>query len=119
MTISTSGVGTSSETYTLTFTSVSTNVSLSDVIVRVTAGSNTYSTGALVTSSGSNVTISGLSSLTGVSQAYAVTTGGGGYLTFDTTVTISITGTAPPALGTIALIYTTTGGDIAGPENVS
>ncbi|EQD67942.1 secreted protein containing Archaeal flagellin, partial [mine drainage metagenome] len=44
MTVSSSGVGSGSENYTLIFTSVSTNVSLSDVIVRVTIGSSTYST---------------------------------------------------------------------------
>jgi flagellin-like protein len=117
MTVSSSGVGGASETYTLTFTSVSTNVSLTDVIVRVTVGSNTYSTSALATSSGiANVTFS---TITGSTSNYVVASGSGTYLTYDTTITINIKGTSTtPSLSTIALIYTPSGGDIAGPENV-
>jgi len=101
MTVSSSGVGGASETYTLTFTSVSTNVSLTDVIVRVTVGSNTYSTSALATSSGiANVTFS---TITGSTSNYVVASGSGTYLTYDTTITINIKGTSTtPSLSTIA-----------------
>ena len=109
MSVSSSGVGTNSENYTLTFTSVSTNVSLTDVIVRVTIGPNTYSTTPLAPSP--TLTITGLT-------AKVTTSGSGTYLTYDTTITISLTGGTPPALSTIALIYTPSGGYIAGPVNV-
>ena len=114
MTVSSSGVGSTQEIYSLTFTSVSTNVSLSDVILRVTIGSNTYSSTPLA----SSPTIS----LTSTTSAAISVTGSGNYLTYDTTITLTITpasgSTSTPALSTIALIYTTSGGDIAGPENV-
>jgi flagellin-like protein len=111
MTVSSSGVGSTSETYVLTFTSVSANVSLSDVIVRVTVGGTTYSSSAFS---------SGSATLTGIGTTDSVAaTGSSSYLTYDTTITIMISGTAPtPALNTIALIYTPSGGNIAGPVNV-
>ena len=92
-------------------------MSLTDVIVRVTVGSNTYSTSALATSSGlANVT---LGTITGSTANYVVASGSGTYLTYDTTITIHVTGSSTtPSLSTIALIYTPSGGDIAGPENV-
>ena len=124
MTVSSSGVGSTSTTtgeiYTLTFTSVSTNVSLTDVIVRVTIGSSTYSSSALATSAGLAASDT-LGTISGVSNS-VVASGSGTYLTYDTTITITITtstsGTAAPALSTIALIYTPSGGNIAGPESV-
>jgi len=120
MSVSSSGVGTSSETYTLTFSSVSTNVSLTDVIVRVTNGSSTYSTTPLATSSGP---VSSLPlTLSPTVTAKVTTSGSGTYLTYDTTITIIISSSsssgATPALSTIALIYTPSGGYIAGPVNV-
>ena len=125
MTVSSSGVGGVNETYTLTFTSVSTNVSLSDVIVRVTVGSDTYSTGPLATSTAVlSANLAGFdsgqaTSATGTLTNSVKTSGSGVYLTFDTTITITILGTtSTPALSTIALIYTVSGGNIAGPENV-
>lgn len=119
MSVSSSGVGTSSETYTLTFSSVSTNVSLTDVIVRVTNGSSTYSTTPLATSSGPATQHLTLSPTV---TATVTTSGSGTYLTYDTTITIIISSSsssgATPALSTIALIYTPSGGYIAGPVNV-
>jgi flagellin-like protein len=121
MTVSSSGVGGANEIYTLTFTSVSTNVSLSDVILRVTIGSSTYSSTTLASSvSGYTPTMS-LSGATPTSTAAIAIAGSGSYLTYDTTITLTITpssGSVTPALSTIALIYTTSGGNIAGPENV-
>ena len=109
MSISTSGTGTagSPAIYTLTFTSVSANISLKDVIVRVTQGTSTLSSSAL-NNAGSAVPIN--STIT-----VQVTQGGTGYLTYDTVIQVNSTvGT----LGTIAVLYTVTGGDIAGPDTV-
>ena len=121
MTVSSSGVGGASEIYTLTFTSVSTNVSLSDVILRVTIGSSTYSSTPLASSASGYTPTMSLSGATPTSTAAIAIAGSGSYLTYDTTITLTITpssGSVTPALSTIALIYTTSGGNIAGPENV-
>ena len=114
MSISESGAGTNSIAYTLTFTSVSTNVSLSDVVVRV-VGSGTTSTSSPLSSS---------PNFPSNSTHLSVTVAGGAYLTYDTTITIVDTQLAPgsttlaAALSTIAVLYTPTGGNIAGPDTV-
>jgi FlaG/FlaF family flagellin (archaellin) len=109
MSISESGAGTGNITYTLTFTSVSTNVSLSDVVVRV-VGSGTTSTSSPLSSSPSFAS--------NATHLY-VKVAGGPYLTYDTTITIYDTYTSSaPALSSIAVIYTPTGGNIAGPDTV-
>jgi flagellin-like protein len=121
MTVSSSGVGSASEVYSLTFTSVSTNVSLSDVILRVTIGSNTYSSTPLAGSASSYAPTLILTGATPTSSATIGVAGSGSYLTYDTTITLTITpssGTVTPALSTIALIYTTSGGNIAGPDSL-
>ena len=109
MSVSESGAGTDSITYTLTFTSVSTNVSLSDVVVRV-VGSGTTSTSSPLSSSSASFSNSSLT----------VSFTGGAYLTYDTTIKIvDDTGaTVAPALSSIAVIYTPTGGNMAGPDTV-
>lgn len=118
MSISESGAGTKTITYTLTFTSVSTNVSLSDVVVRV-VGSGLTSTSSVLSSSASFSPSSIGNSTLSVSVS-----GGGGYLTYDTTITVTdtllsgSTLTTAPALSTIAVIYTPTGGNLAGPDTV-
>ena len=113
MSISESGAGTGSIKYMLTFTSVSTNVSLSDVVVRVVGGGSTSTSTPL-----------GSSSLSfGSNNSLTVTVSGSSYLTYDTVITITdsylVSGsTVASALSTIAVIYTPTGGNIAGPDNV-
>jgi flagellin-like protein len=109
MSISESGAGTNNITYTLTFTSVSTNVSLSDVVVRV-VGSGATSTSTPLSSSSPSFSNSTL----------AVKVTGSPYLTYDTTITITdkVASGLAPALSTIAVIYTPTGGNIAGPDTV-
>ena len=123
MSITESGAGTTHITYVLTFTSVSTNVSLSDVIVRVVGGGVTS-----VTSTSSVLSSSTLNFGSNASLSVSVT--GGSYLTYDTVITIvdaypntisgsTITGSANAvALSTIAVLYTSTGGNIAGPDTV-
>ena len=122
MTVSSSGVGSASEVYSLTFTSVSTNVSLSDVILRVTIGSNTYSSTPLAGSASSYAPTLILTGATPTSSATIGVAGSGSYLTYDTTITLTITptssGSVTPALSTVALIYTTSGGNIAGPDSL-
>ncbi len=116
MSVSESGAGTDSITYTLTFTSVSTNVSLSDVVVRV-VGSGTTSTSQAL----STITQGTPASFTSNTTYLKIDVTGGSYLTYDTTITVTdfvASGSIAPALSTIAVLYTPTGGNIAGPDTV-
>ena len=110
MSISESGTGSSGSPaiYTLTFTSVSANISLKDVILRVTEGSSTFSSAALSTAASAI-------DMNSTTLTVEVTQGGVGYLTYDTVIQVSST---QGALSSIAVLYTVTGGNIAGPETV-
>ena len=116
MSISESGAGTNNITYTLTFTSVSTNVSLSDVVVRVVGS------GVTSTSQPLSTLTQGTAKLFTSNSTLTIKVTGGAYLTYDTTITISDfylgSSSSAFALSTIAVLYTPTGGNIAGPDTV-
>ncbi len=114
MTVSSSGTGTSAETYTLTFTSVSANLSLSSTALKVVYGGNTVTWSYLNGEyNSSHATGSGL---------YASVNAGstGGFLTYLTTITIQFAGTTGsfPAVTSVSLIDTSTGGVIASQTNI-
>ena len=111
MTVSVTGTG-SSSVYDVTFTSVSTNLSLSDTQLKVTyaVGNTTvydfYNAGTATTP----VYIYGLTS----SKPVASVSDTGGYLTFNTLISI----TAGASLTSIYLVDTLTGGVIASQTNL-
>jgi flagellin-like protein len=113
MSVSESGAGTNIITYELTFTSISTNVSLSDVVVRVVSmNSTTYTSVPLSSTSPS------FPSSTNLTLSVSKTSS---YFTYDTTITITDKASSAAqvtALSSIAIIYTPTGGNIAGPDTV-
>ena len=121
MTVSSSAVGTSGETYTLTFASVSSNLSLSNTALKVSYDGVTvtwgYSSGSSYSYAGYNYTSSG--STTGF---YASVNAGatGGYLTYLTTITIKITTGAAgtPPLTSVSLIDTSSSGVVASQSNL-
>ena len=125
MTVSSSGVGTTStsalENYTLSFTSVSSSLTFTDIQVRaVTSGGTSLSSSAF-TAGTSHVAQTATmvdGSVTFTVNVYNV--GTGNTLTFNTLITITtpgITGGATP-LSSITLIDTSTGGTIASASNV-
>lgn len=122
MTVSSSGVGTTSgtENYTLSFTSVSGTLSFTDIQVRaVEAGGNSLSSSTFPTpASGSTQTSTSMTPFT--VTAYDV--GTGNTLTFNTIITITMTTssniTATLPLSSITLIDTSTGGTIATATNL-
>ena len=98
MTVSVTGTG-SSSVYDVTFTSVSSNISLNNTQLKLTTGSgttNVYSFTSLTYGSHANVT------------------GSGYYLTFNTKIVITGVG----SLSAIYLIDTQTGGVIASQTNL-
>ena len=123
MTVSSSGVGTISgtENYTLSFTSVSTSLTFTDIQVRaVTSGGTSLSSSAFTagTSPVAQTATMVDGSVTFTVNVYNV--GTGNTLTFNTLITITtpgITGGATP-LSSITLIDTSTGGTIASASNV-
>ena len=125
MTVSSSAVGTSGETYTLTFASVSSNLSLSNTALKVSYDGVTVTWGY---SSDSTYTYAGYN-LTGASAGdpptagfYATVNAGptGGYLTYLTTITIKITTGAAgtPPLTSVSLIDTSSSGVVASQSNL-
>jgi flagellin-like protein len=119
MTVSSSGVGTISgtENYTLSFTSVSTSLTFTDIQVRaVTSSGTSLSSGSLASASLPATMVDG--SVTFTVNVYNA--GTGDTLTFNTLITITTPGIAAGAtpLSSITLIDTSTGGTIASASNV-
>jgi flagellin-like protein len=117
MTVSSSGVGTTTtsalENYTLSFTSVSTSIDLTDIQVRAVTSSGTALSSA---SFGTGTTAS-----MGVFTVNVYNVGTGNTLTFNTLITITTPGVATTGatpLSSITLIDTSTGGTIASASNV-
>ncbi|MEM0134270.1 MAG: archaellin/type IV pilin N-terminal domain-containing protein [Thermoplasmatales archaeon] len=104
MTVSETGSG-ASEVYAVTFTSVSSNLSLSNTQLKIVNGSGTF----VASFSGPNY------SFTGTGSGIHTNVSGGTYLTFNTL--ISITG-SKSTITSIYLIDTQTGGTIASQTNL-
>ena len=121
MTVSSSGVGTTSgtENYTLSFTSVSSSLTFTDIQVRaVTSSGTSLSSTAFTTGTSSSVA---LTATMGSFSVDVYNVGTGNTLTFNTLITIKMSGsssTPATALSSITLIDTSTGGTIASASNV-
>ena len=123
MTVSSSSVGASGETYTLTFASVSSNLSLSNTALKVSYDGITvtwgYSSGS--TYVGYNLSSTSTSSATPPAAGFYATVNAGatgGYLTYLTTITIKTTGSATPPLTSVSLIDTSSSGVVASQSNL-
>ena len=116
MTVSSSGVGTSSESYSLTFTSVSANVSLSNTALKVVYDGATVTWSYSSTNSAYNESGSTPSGMYASVNAAAT----GGYLTYLTTITIKFASGATtfPSVTSVSLIDTSTGGVMASQTNL-
>ena len=130
MTVSSSGVGTSSgtENYTLSFTSVSSSLDFTDIQVRAVTSGGSSMTSTAFTSSGVTPPVALAATMTTTISGATVTftvnvynVGTGNTLTFNTLITITTSGTSSTpatALSSITLIDTSTGGTIASASNV-
>jgi flagellin-like protein len=120
MTVSSSGVGTTSgtENYTLSFTSVSSSLTFTDIQVRAVTSSGTSLSSTAFTTGTSPVA---LTATMGSFSVDVYNVGTGNTLTFNTLITIKMSGsssTPATALSSITLIDTSTGGTIASASNV-
>ena len=113
------GTSTAPFNYTLTFTSVSSALVISDVQVKIVDSSGSVYTQAFSTTSTSYVKAFALSSTTSNYDlsANGLTTPTGG-MTFNTEIFITATGTSALSLTSISLIDTSTGGTIASATNI-
>ena len=110
MSVSTVGSPSSGGYYELTFTSVSSNISLVNTQLKITTASGTTTAYSFVPASTSPTTSNGTYGTTPV--AYAGNSGE--YLTFNTVITVH----AAASLSAIYLIDTQTGGTIASATNL-
>lgn len=120
MTVSSSGVGATGETYTLTFASVSSNLSLSSTALKVSYDgiSTTWTYSLHSNGNGYYNFTTTAASATGL---YAEVNAGASnnYLTYLTTITITTaSGAAGPPLTSVSLIDTSSGGVIASQSNL-
>ena len=121
MTVSSSSVGASGETYTLTFASVSSNLSLSNTALKVSYDGITVTWGYSSVSTYVGYNLSSTSTATPPAAGFYATVNAGatgGYLTYLTTITIKTTGSATPPLTSVSLIDTSSGGVIASQSNL-
>ena len=105
MTVSISGTGASS-TYDVTFTSVSSNISLNNTQLKLTFSSGSTSVYSFTYHAGG--------SYYGASTSFASVSGSGAYLTFSTVITL----TPGSSLSAIYIVDTQTGGVIASQTNL-
>ena len=105
MTVSISGTGASS-TYDVTFTSVSSNISLNNTQLKLTTSSGSTSVYSFTYHAGG--------SYYGASTSFASVSGSGAYLTFSTVITL----TPGSSLSAIYIVDTQTGGVIASQTNL-
>jgi flagellin-like protein len=111
MSISTVGSPSSGGYYELTFTSVSSNISLANTQLKVTTATGTTTTASFVPATTSPTTSNGTYDLSSPLSAYVGNSGE--YLTFNTVITIH-----GASLSAVYLIDTQTGGTIASVTNI-
>jgi flagellin-like protein len=111
MSISTVGSPSSGGYYELTFTSVSSNISLANTQLKVTTATGTTTTASFVPATTYPTTSNGTYDLSSPLSAYVGNSGE--YLTFNTVITIH-----GASLSAVYLIDTQTGGTIASVTNI-